>query len=62
MAGRTLLGQGSLEGLEGVLCSLLSLVVLSCFSRAAVPNLLAPGTGFMEDSVPLNRGWRTVLG
>ena len=49
-------GAGEPGGTGGSLCSLLSLVVLSCFSRAAVPNLLAPGTGFMEDSVALNRG------
>ena len=40
----------------GSLCSLLSLVVLSCFSRAAVPNLLAPGTSFMADNFPMDQG------
>ena len=61
VAGGTLVGVGAGEpgGTGGSLCSLLSLVILSCFSRAAVPNLLAPGTSFMKDNVPLNitGGW-----
>ena len=37
---------------------------LAVYSRAAVPNLLAPGTSFMEDNFSMDHGggWRVGSG